>query len=342
MRQPNHHSPIIHNSSLKKISILVPESAVLEAVADPRYLFTAVNQFLQVSGKQPLFQVELVGVTREIRYQNGLFSVRTDKLLDEVLRTDLIVIPALFGDMKMALAQNEAAIPWIVQQHARGAEIASLCVGAFLLASTHLLDGKRCSTHWAFADEFREMFPAVELVDGSIITEEGRLYSSGGANSYWNLLLYLVEKYTDRDTAILAAKYFAIDIDRDSQAAFMLFKGQKDHNDAEVLKAQEFIEQNFGEKIAVDDLADFVAVGRRSFERRFRKATHHSVVDYIQRVKVEAAKRSFEGSRKNISEVMFDVGYTDTKAFRELFKKITGLTPVEYRNKYYKEAAVLV
>ncbi len=326
---------------MKTVSILVPESAVLEAVADPRYLFTAVNQFLQVSGKPAFFQVQLVGLTREVQYQKGLFLVRTDKLLDEVKKTDLIIIPALFGDMSMALAQNEAAIPWIVQQYAEGAEVASLCVGAFLLASTGLLDGKRCSTHWAFADEFREMFPAVELVDGSIITEEHRLYSSGGANSYWNLLLYLVEKYTDRDTAILASKYFAIDIDRDSQSAFMLFKGQKNHDDTEVLKAQEYIEQNYSEKTAVADLADLVAVGRRSFERRFRNATHHSVVDYMQRVKVEAAKRSFERSRKNISEVMFDVGYTDTKAFREVFKKITGLTPVEYRNKYYKDAAVL-
>lgn len=322
---------------MKTVSILVPESAVLEAVADPRYLFTAVNQFLQASGRQPMFEVQLVGATRSIQYQNGLFSVQTDRLLHEVARTDLVVIPALFGDMPGALAQNEALIPWIVEQYAKGAEVASLCVGAFLLASTGLLDGKRCSTHWAFAAEFRSMFPQVELVDGSIITEEHKLYSSGGANSYWNLLLYLVEKYTDRDTAILASKYFAIDIDRDSQSAFMLFKGQKGHDDDKVLRAQEYIEANYFEKIAVDDLADLVAVGRRSFERRFRKATHHSVVDYIQRVKIEAAKRCFESSRKNISEVMFDVGYTDTKAFRELFKKITGLTPIEYRNKYYKE-----
>ncbi|MPR33905.1 GlxA family transcriptional regulator [Salmonirosea aquatica] len=327
---------------MKTVSILVPESAVLEAVADPRYLFTAVNQFLQASGKPPIFEVQLVGATRDVHYQNGLFSVHTDRLLHEVNRTDLVIIPALFGDMKSAIRKNDVLIDWIVEQYAKGAEVASLCVGAFLLASTGLLDGKRCSTHWAFASEFRELFPEVELVDGSIITEEHNLYSSGGANSYWNLLLYLVEKYTDRDTAILASKYFAIDIDRDSQSAFMLFKGQKDHDDAEVLRAQEFIEENYCEKIAVDDLAERVAVGRRSFERRFRKATHHSVVDYIQRVKIEAAKRSFERSRKNISEVMFDVGYTDTKAFRELFKKITGLTPIEYRNKYYKEEVILV
>jgi transcriptional regulator GlxA family with amidase domain len=181
------------------------------------------------------------------------------------------------------------------------------------------------------------MFPEVELVDGSIITEEHGIYSSGGANSYWNLLLYLVEKYTDRDTAILASKYFAVDIDRESQSAFMLFKGQKEHEDEAILLAQDFIENNYADKITVDQLADKFAVGRRSFERRFKKATNNTVVEYIQRVKIEAAKRSFESSRKNINEVMFDVGYTDTKAFRTVFKKITGLTPIEYRNKYNKQ-----
>ncbi|TDB66016.1 GlxA family transcriptional regulator [Arundinibacter roseus] len=325
---------------MKHITILVLESCVLEAVADPRYMFTAVNQFLEANNQSPLFQIHMVGMTPEVNLQNGLFSVHTDKLLDDIQDTDLIIIPALFGDMTSALEQNRRVIPWIVQHYDRGAEVASLCVGAFLLASTGLLDGKRCSTHWAYAREFRQMFPKVELVDGSIITEEKRLYSSGGALSYWNLLLYLVEKYTGREMAILASKYFAIDIDRDNQMAFTLFNGQKDHEDLEIKKAQEYIEKNYTEKISVDELADLVALGRRSFERRFKKATNNSVMEYIQRVKVEAAKRSFESTQKNISEVMFDVGYTDTKAFREVFKKITGLTPLEYRNKYHKRPAM--
>jgi transcriptional regulator GlxA family with amidase domain len=238
------------------------------------------------------------------------------------------------------LKLNEGLIPWIVERRAAGAEIASLCIGAFLLAATGLLNGKKCSTHWIHAHAFREMFPEVDLVDGSIITEEQGIYSSGGANSYWNLLLYLVEKYTDRDTAILASKYFAIDIDRESQSVFMLFEGQKGHKDAEILKAQAFIETNFQERITVDQLTGRLAIGRRSFERRFRKATNNTVVEYIQRVKIEAAKRSFESSYKNINEVMFHVGYTDTKAFRTIFKKITGITPIEYRNKYNKAVAV--
>lgn len=321
---------------LKKISILVPESSVLQAIADPQYCFTAVNQFMVLSGKEPLFQVELVGDKKVIKLNNDRYCIYPDKLLNEVTTTDLVIIPALAGDMPNAIKMNNKLIPWIVQQHQQGAEVASLCVGAFLLASTGLLNGRSCSTHWAFTTQFREMFPEVTVVDGSIVTEENGIYSSGGANSYWNLLLHLVEKYTNRETAVLTSKYFAIDINRSSQSAFVVFKAQKEHNDDAIKHAQDYIEHQIEEKISVEKLADKVAVGRRSFERRFKQATNNSVLEYIQRVKIEAAKRSFESSRKNINEVMFDVGYTDTKAFRTTFKKVTGLTPLEYRNKYRK------
>jgi len=268
---------------MKHVSILVPETAVIEAIADPRYLFSAVNQFLEEAGRSPLFEVELVGVSKEMKLSNSAFSVHTDKLLQEVPKTDLIFIPALSGDMKRALELNQELVPWIVSQYSKGAEVASLCIGAFLLAETGLLNGKKCSTHWNSAHEFRAMFPDVELVDQSIITEAQGLYSSGGANSYWNLLLYLVEKYTDRDTAIRASKYFAIDIDRVSQSAFMMFKGQKKHEDEEVKKAQDFIESNFQDRITIENLAGMLAMGKRSFERRFRKATNNTVIEYSKR-----------------------------------------------------------
>jgi transcriptional regulator GlxA family with amidase domain len=320
------------------ISILVPENSVMQAIADPQYLFSAVNQFMVVAGKKPLFNLQLVGLKKEVRINDGLFSINTSKLLKDVKKTDLVIIPALFGDMKTAIASNKKLLPWINEQYDNGAEVASLCVGAFLLASTGLLNGKKCSTHWGFQNEFRKMFPNVEVIDGSIVTEEHRLYSSGGANSYWNLLLYLVEKYTDRQTAILASKYFAIDIDRESQSAFAMFRGQRNHTDESIMKTQDYIEKNIQEKITIDELANLVSLGRRSFERRFKLATNNSVLEYINRVKIEFAKREFENSRKNINEVMYEVGYTDTKAFRSIFKKITGLTPIEYRNKYNKMA----
>ena len=215
-----------------------------------------------------------------------------------------------------------------------------MCIGAFLLASTGLLNGKECSSHWKTAYEFREMFPDVKLVDGRIVTEQDGLYSSGGATSYWSLLLYLVEKYAGREIAITASKIYALEIDRKSQSPFIMFNGQKKHEDEPIRQAQEYIEENISEKISVEELALKYAIGRRHFERRFKKATNNTPAEYIQRVRIEAAKKHFENSRKNVNEVMYDVGYTDTKAFRTIFKKITGVSPIEYRNKYNKRAAV--
>ena len=326
---------------MKTVSILVPENAVLQAVADPRYMFTAVNEFLRAAGKPPLFNVQLVGLTREVKFNGGTYSIHTDILLHEVKKTDLVIVPALSGDLKTAIKVNSEFIPWIVEQYHKGAEVASLCLGAFLLASTGLLNGKKCSTHWLFANEFRNMFPEVELVDEKVITEQNNLYSSGGATSYWNLLLYLIEKYTTRELAILASKYFVIDMGRNDQSPFMIFKGQKDHEDELIIRAQEYIEQNFQNKISVEELSDKFGIVRRTFERRFKKSTRNTVVEYIQRVKIEAAKKSFESnSNKTIYDVMYDVGYTDVKAFRDVFKKITGMPPVNYRNKYNKDAVV--
>ena len=325
---------------MKHVSILVPEEAVLAAITDPRYMFTAVNDFLHRAGKPPMFKVQLVGLSKEVLLNQGTFSVHTDAQIKDIQKTDLIFVPAISGDLPAALKKNEAFVPWIVKQHALGAEVASLCIGAFLLASTGLLNGKKCSTHWIYANDFRNMFPEVTLVDDKIITEEDGLYSSGGATSYFNLLVYLIEKYAGREMAILIAKFFAIEIDRKSQSPFIMFSGQKKHEDEPIRMAQEFIEKNVTERISVEELAVKFAIGRRHFERRFKKATNNTPVEYIQRVKIEAAKKYLENSRKNVNEVMYEVGYSDTKAFRTVFKKITGLSPIDYKNKYNKEAVV--
>jgi transcriptional regulator GlxA family with amidase domain len=200
-----------------------------------------------------------------------------------------------------------------------------------------LLNGKHCSTHWIAANEFRTLFPDVHLVDDKIMTEDKGIYTSGGAYSFTNLLVYIIEKYAGRDIAIQIAKSFMIDIDRISQSPFIIFQGQKTHADEPIKKAQEFIENNFEERISVDQLAQMFALGRRNMERRFKKATSNTVVEYIQRVKIEVAKKNLESGRKNVNEVMYEVGYNDPKAFRTTFKKITGLSPLEYRSKYNKE-----
>ena len=148
----------------------------------------------------------------------------------------------------------------------------------------------------------------------------------------------MVEKFAGREMAVLSSKVFEIDISRNSQSPFIIFKGQKSHEDSEILKVQEFIEKNFQEKLNVDDLCADMALSRRTFERRFKKATANTIVEYMQRVKVEAAKKELETGRKNVNEVMYDVGYNDPKAFRDVFRKITDMTPLDYMNRYSKFA----
>jgi transcriptional regulator GlxA family with amidase domain len=326
---------------MKTITILIPETAVVQGIVDPQYLFSAVNQFLVSAGGQPAFKIQLAAIKKSVDLNNGMLTMHADVLLKDVKHTDVVIVPPVSGDMQTAIDKNKDLLPWIIKQHGKGAEVISLCLGAFLLASTGLLNGKSCSTHWVLANQFRNMFPDVKLVDDKIVTESNGIYTSGGATSYWNLLLRLVEKYTDRQTAILASKYFALEFDRNSQSQFMMFKGQKDHEDDAIRKAQEYIEQNYSEKITVDDLAEKFAIGRRSLERRFKKVTGNTIVEYMQRVKMEAAKKNFELSRKNVNEVMYEVGYSDTKAFRDVFKKVTGMSPLDYRTKYNKRTMVL-
>jgi transcriptional regulator GlxA family with amidase domain len=325
---------------MKHISILVPSGHTsITNIEGTHQIFNEVNGMCTAMGKEPLFKVQLVGLSKEVSQRDGLFTITPDVLIDEVQKTDLVIVPAMMGDQLKAFELNKKLMPWLIRHYEAGAEIASFCLGTFFLAATGLLEGKQCATHWRYANEFRNMFPGAKLVDDKIITEDKGIYTSGGAYSYTNLVIYLVEKYAGREIAILISKAFMIDIDRHSQSPFIIFQGQKAHEDEPIKKAQEFIEQNFQEKITVDQLANMVAVGRRNLERRFKKATSNTVVEYIQRVKIEAAKKSLESSRENVNEVMYKVGYSDIKAFRTTFKKITGISPVEYRNKYNKNVA---
>lgn len=320
------------------ISVFAPEYGVIEAVTPPFRSFNTANDFLKAFGKNPLFEVEYVGLHEYVPANSGEYTVKTNRLLKDVNKTDLLFIPPVFGDTQKGIDANAEAIPYFKKLHANGASLASLCIGAFLLAETGLLNGKKCSTHWAHVQEFRERYPEIEVEDGAIITENDNIYSSGGASSLWNLILYLVEKFSDRGTAVMLSKYFALDIGRDSQSQFAIFKGQRTHHDPEIQSVQDHIEKHYDDKITIDSLASLINTSRRTFERRFKAATNNTPLEYTQRVRIEAAKKFFEASRKNVSEIMYDVGYTDTKAFRDVFKKITGLTPIEYRNKFAKLA----
>ena len=326
---------------MKHLTIVVPEGENnLSSIVGAYKIFSRANKYWKDSGRRELFTIQLAGLSKEVEFYEGLFTVKPHVNISTITKTDLIIIPSLNHNYEKAMEGNEALIDWIAGQYKDGAEIASICTGAFLLASTGLLNGKSCSTHWAAADNFRIMFPEVNLQTDALITDENGIYTNGGAYSFLNLIIYLVEKYYDRQTAIFCVKVFQIEIDRNSQSAFAIFTGQKLHGDEIVKKAQAYIESNLQEKISFEHLSSEFAVGRRNFDRRFIKATGNTPVEYSQRVKIESAKKALETSRKTINEVMYEVGYSDVKAFREVFRKITGMSPVEYKGKYNKEAMV--
>lgn len=326
---------------MKHITIIVPEGQNnLSSIVGAYKIFTRANSYWKETGRKELYKIELAGISKKVEFYNGLFTVNPHTDISAITKTNLIIIPSLNHNYQQAVKGNKPLIDWVTKQYKNGAEVASICTGAFMLASSGLLDGKSCSTHWAAADNFRSTFPNVKLQTDKLITDENGIYTNGGAYSFLNLMIYLVEKYYDRQTAIFCSKVFQIEIDRQSQSAFTIFIGQKQHGDEMVKKAQAYIESKPNEKISVEHLSSRFFVSRRNFDRRFIKATGNTPIEYLQRVKIESAKRAFETSRKTINEVMYEVGYSDLKAFREVFRKITGLSPLEYRNKYNKEAMV--
>ena len=330
---------------MKHLSILVPSGQndlnTVACVVGACEMFETANKYWRENGKSDLFKVQLAGVSKEAKFHDGLVTLTPHINLADITKTNLIIIPsALIRSYETAEKENQQMIDWIGYQYKEGAEIASMCTGAFMLAAAGILNGKTCSTHWSLADTFRKAFPEVHIQVEKLITDEKGIYTNGGGYSFLNLVLYLIEKYYDRQTAIYCSKLFQVEIDRQSQSAFVIFKGQKEHADDMVREAQVYIENNLQEKISVEHLSSRFAIGRRHFDRRFIKATGNTPLEYLQRVKIESAKRAFETTRKTINEVMYEVGYSDVKAFREVFRKVTGMSPLEYIGKYNKNADI--
>lgn len=328
---------------MKHISIIVPSgNSIVDTIIAPFNMLNMANSYYRKLNRQleKPFMIDLVGLTKTpISYQ-GLFSIQPTTTIKELSKTDLIIVSPISGDLNKEIENNMEFVIWIKKQRIEnGSEIASLCKGAFLLAETGLINGKSCATHWTAHNLFRSKYPEVNLIPEKIICEDNGIYSSGGAYSILNFTLYLIERYFGRETAIWCSKISEIEYDRLSQNEFIIFNGQKDHSDEAILKAQHYIESNYQHKLHVDDIAKIINLNGRSFLRRFKKATDNTPLEYIQRVKVEAAKKTLESTTKTILEVMYSIGYNDEKAFRNTFRKYSGLSPKAYQRKYNREMA---
>lgn len=329
---------------MKRMTILVPNAQTgpntVSCIVGAYHVFNEANNYHQKKTGKARFKIEMAGISNQTAFMQGLLSVTPQVGISSIRKTDLILIPAITGNPDKIDGANMALADRIMTQYKKGAEVASMCAGAYILAATGLLEGKNCSVHWNSAENFKKLFPDVNLKVDKLITDEDGIYTNGGGYSFLNLLIYLVEKYCDRQTAIFCSKIFQIDMDRQTQSDFIIFKGQKSHGDDTVKKAQQYIETHFDDAISIEKLSKKMGVGRRSFDRRFLKSTGNTPVEYHQRVRIEFAKKAFESTQKSVKEVMYESGYSDVKAFREVFRKITGISPVNYKQKYNKEALI--
>ena len=247
----------------------------------------------------------------------------------------IILIPAFTSDnMQASLMANQKCIPHLVAQYQKGACLGSFCTGAFLLGASGLLNGKIATTHVDASDGFANAFPDVKLKADKTVTQDGRLYTSGGATSSFHLLLHLIHEYCGREMAIRIAKVFAIDMDRENQSYFSTFQPSKDHTDELVATAQRKIEQNYHDAATIEELIKDIPTSRRNIVRRFKLITGITPIEYLQQTRIEAAKQLLEKTSQQMNEIIYSSGYNDAKAFRKVFKKSVGMTPTQYREKF--------
>ncbi|MES2447534.1 MAG: helix-turn-helix domain-containing protein [Bacteroidota bacterium] len=319
---------------MRKIAILLSKNYKLLSVAAILDVFETVNKTYRTTKLPEPFSISLMANEDFLLQQIEAFGYQIQSI-SKAEQMDLMLIPAFTTDnMQQTVKENAACIPNIIKQYQQGAGIATFCTGAFLLGASGLLNGKIATTHVDAGSGFANAFPQVKLRVDKTVTQDGRLYTSGGATSSFHLLLHLIQEFCGKEMAIKIAKIFAIDMDRDKQSYFSTFQPSRNHNDDLVAIAQDKIEANYHDAATIEELIKDIPASRRNIVRRFKLITGITPIEYLQQTRVEAAKKLLENTNKQMTEVIYNSGYNDPKAFRKIFKKNVGMTPTQYRDKF--------
>ncbi len=321
---------------IKKVTILGFDNSMATTIFGPMDILNQAGRLwnrVNNSPQTPLFDVSIASADGgSIKCTNNIL-VQPHCSIESIEKTDLLVI-ASATYIKQILKKSPELVPWILGQYNRGAHIASICTGVFLLAETGLLDGKSATLHWGFTEMFRQKYPQVNLRQDKMFIDQDRLYCSAGVNAGLDLSLYLVEKFCGRQTAVQCAKTMVLDLGREMQTPYDCFLFSKDHDDPLVIKAQGWIEKNYTQSVDYDLLAQKYNMSRRSLERRFKQAIDMTPLGYLQQIRVATAKRLLEEGIQTFNEITYQVGYEDISFFRKIFIRLTGLRPKEYQQRF--------
>ncbi|MCP3952098.1 MAG: helix-turn-helix domain-containing protein [Desulfobacterales bacterium] len=321
---------------MKKVTILGLYNSMATTIFGPMDILNQAGRLwnrVSKSPATPFFDVSIASADGQAIKATNNVLIQPHCGIADIDQTDLVVIASATYIEKI-LEKSPELVPWIKRQYARGAHVASICTGVFLLAETGLLDGKSATLHWGFAELFQQKYPRVILKQDQMFLDQGRLYCSAGVNAGLDLSLYLVEKLCGRQTAVQCAKTMILDLGRELQTPYDCFLFSRDHGDSVVIRVQKWIEQHHTQAIDYDRLAGKYGLGRRSLERRFKQAAGITPLGYLQQLRVETAKRLLEEGSRTFNEITCLVGYEDISFFRKIFVRLTGLRPKEYQQRF--------
>ncbi len=329
---------------MARISMWTGEGCLFSSISTLMDAFSIANLWNRAvddTAPDPLFEAQVLTLDGKSVQAYGGIRITPHGSIGDVTQSDFIVISPHLPHVGTLPDRLDQLLSWIERLRSHGTTVGTVCTGSFILAEMGLLNGKLATTNWHFANLFRKRYPKVNLKPGLMMTEDQGIICTGAATAVHNLALHLIETFGSRELASVCAKALLVDPNRISQAPYMISEPRKNHGDAQVLKAQKLMEADHGKIIAIDAIAEEVGISPRHFKRRFKKATGEMPLKYLQRLRIDAAKKLLETSRETIDEITRAVGYQDTSSFSRLFKQHTDLSPRAYRNKFFQSGTFL-
>lgn len=333
-QQSNHNG----SSSLRVCIVALPD-AVISTLAGIYDVMNGVSTMgIASPGAEHPFAIEIVGEqSGPLRLASGV-PIDVQHAIDDIDACDILIVPSvLLRPGGWETGRYPGLIDWIKRMHDGGARLCSACSGVFLLAETGLFDGKDATVHFGYASQFTACYPAVPIHPERVLVISGTredLVSSGASNTWHDMVLYLIAHHVGATVAQEVARMFALQWHQDGLTPYMIFEGRNNHGDAEIQNAQEWLSTNFSIANPVEEMIKRSKLAERTFKRRFADATGLAPLAYVQRLRIEDAKRRLERTGSSVDEISWRVGYEDAAFFRRLFKRTTGITPGAYRKRF--------